>query len=72
MKKKILDYLSDQEMQHKDLSKIYYDKYKKSYKLFHKNMNYVDYKKHKEAARVLSKAAVVVDTIDKMEQERRK
>ena len=55
-----------------DIFDEYYDKYKKSYKMFHKNMHYVDYKKHKEAARVLSKAAVVVDTIDKMEQERRK
>ena len=72
MKKKILDYLSDQEMQHRDLAKIYYDKYKRAHKMFHKNVHYTDYKKHKEAASVLSKAAVVVNTIDKMEKERGK
>ena len=72
MKKKILDYLSDQEMQHKDLSEIYYNKYKKAQNVGSKNSHYVDYKKHNEAARVLDKAAVVVATIEQLNQERRK
>ena len=72
MKKKILDYLSDQIMQHNDLRILFYKKYQRSTKVQHKNKHYVDYKKHQEAARVLSKTAAVVDTIGKMEQERKK
>ena len=61
MKSKILEYLSDQLIQHNDLAAVYYKKYTRSQRIEHRNQYWIEYKKHKEVARSMSKAHSFVE-----------
>ena len=58
---KILEYLSDQIMQHNDIAIIFYKKRLRAQKVELKNKYYIDYKIHKESARTLSIAHAKIE-----------
>jgi DNA-binding transcriptional regulator WhiA len=54
--KKMIEYLSDQITQHRDLEQVWKQKWFNAQKIQHKNRYFISFKRHEEAADVLERA----------------